>query len=208
MCVSKLLVYKAESWSVKKAQEFHNNSFPGHPSEDLKYIWESHGNDWLLYRDSDAKLFANNGVIYKVSTMSRKEDWEAHRALFDITSIPIEIPIKYEDLGKFKYTVVQRPYNVLGISLSETVVSGNLDENYLRRMVDNHKLLFKDLSKLGKGYPIPPKWCDSDVTGFWTDFKYWKYSKEEYVEFYTCSINKILENFNLNFDKDDINLWN
>ena len=213
MSICNLLEDTISNWTREKADAFHNYAFVGHPSEDVTYIWEKLDNGWLLYRDIDAKLFTFDGAVHKLAKNTRDHDWESHVALFENTSAPIEIPIEYKNLGEFKYSVVQRPNNELGKPLSETIISGKLNEEYLTNVIDRHKQLFKDVSDLGKGFPVPPKWYDDSVLGFWADFKYWKYTRDEYITHYTMMIDKLIDNFNFDINRDNINkqvssIWN
>lgn len=203
--MKQILLDRLTNWTQQKADTFHKNAFVDDPNEDFKYIWEKHTHGWLLYRDVDAKFFSDSGTIYKISKMSNITDWELHKKLYNITTIAIEEPVHYEELGKYSFTIVQRPNNELGESFSESIVLGKIDKEYIISMIESHKELFKNMDEL-KIYPVPPKWCTTANGGFWSDFKYWKYTKKEYIKFYEHMVDKMCKIFAIKID--DVDIWN
>jgi hypothetical protein len=203
--MKQILLERLNSWTQQNADAFHKNAFVGHPDEDFKYIWEKHTNGWLLYRDTDAKFFSDSGTIYKLSKISNINDWISHEKLYSVTTVAMEKPVHYEDFDEYNFTIVQRPNNQLGESFSESMLLGKVNKGYVVSMIDSHKELFNAI-KISNKYPVPPKWCLNSNGGFWTDFKYWKYTEAEYITFYEHMINKMCDFFKINID--DVDIWN
>jgi hypothetical protein len=203
------LVEKIRHWSKEKADAFHKNKFIN-VGEDGNYLWERSDRGIFLWKDTNAIFFDYKGLVYKLSVWSFRDYWKCHESLYKeinrSNTCRIEEPIYYEyvqdlDMG---YSVVKRPGNQIGNGFLELFMMNRIDESTVLRSIDEFYELFLHIKNLHKiyncPYPFVPKQFEDSQGRFWGDFKYWKYSEQEFRTNYIDSMNRFLPV--LNNDRD------
>lgn len=201
-CVMKeRLVEKIRQWSREKANAFHNNKFVN-AGEDGNYLWEKTSHGVFLWKDTNAIFFDQNGLIYKLSIWAFRDYWKCHEALYteikQSKSCRIEEPIYYEYISELDmgYSIVKRPGNQLGNGFLEFFMMNQITENTVLRSIHEFYELFLHIQTVHKKYncpyPFVPKQFEDSEGRFWGDFKYWKYSEQEFRNNYVDSMNRFL----------------
>lgn len=204
------LIDKITSWTEEKANVFHKFALLA-ADEDRKYIWERDEEGIFLWKDINAIYFHKSGIIHKLSGWSNKEFWKYHKILFEELKnnleCRIEQPIYYEyiEYVNMGYSIVQRPGSSLGDGFLEKIMSEKINQDTILASIEENFILFQNLKNINKKYgcpfPYPPKQFENDSGKFWGDFKYWKYSEEDYKKNYLVGVERFLpvliENYNI-----------
>lgn len=199
--MKKYLVEQITSWSEAQADAFHRFSLKN-SDEDRKYIWIERPEGILLYKDVNAVFFHKSGEVHKLSVWSNQIFWNYHCRLFDELSVNatclIEEPKYFEYIKELNmgYSIVIRPGGELGYGMIERALSNDLTQTDIEENIDSIAVLLQSLDQLNKKYeipyPFPPKQFANSTHKFWADFKYWKYTKQQFIENYQLAYKRFL----------------
>lgn len=209
------LILKLSSWNKHDSDSFHNNS----TRDDVegRYLWENTDSGVFLWRDVNAFFFRNDGKVYKLSKWWDDNAWIAHNRLYEQcynTDCRIEIPLynKKVDIDGVSgmYYELQRPGNELGTDIAHHTLNNKIDTNYMLQLIDDTAILLNNLKVINLKYDCklpdrPPKRLLDTTDYFWSDFKMWDKSFDEYVNESIIRLNKSISNlennFSINFDR-------
>jgi len=189
------LVKLFKNWNQKEADSFHSNC----ETDDIegRSIWFYDETGTTIYRDITAVHISNTGKCCKLTDCFWKlNEWDAFLKLYELSQtgkeFRVEIPITgsvTED--NFFYSEVQRPAFQVGLDFQYDLFENNVDKQYFVEYIDQTVILFKNLKKVVSsidsiGYPeigIPPTKRLRDKDGyFWSDFKKWKLTEQQFVD--------------------------
>lgn len=199
--MKEILIDKIKNWTIESAEKFHDYKFRD-IGEDRKYLWSRDAEGIFLWKDIKAVYFHKSGTIHKMSIWSKIEFWKYHEILFDAVendiSCRIERPIHYEYINEveMEYSIVQRPGSNLGEGFLEKLMRDDINQTDILDSIEENFILFNHLKNINKKYncpfPYPPKQFENNSGKFWGDFKYWKYSEEDYVKNYLVGVERFL----------------
>ena len=187
--MKEVLLDKITNWTQESADAFYDYKLVN-CGESKKYIWQEDSQGMFLVKDTAAFYFNTNGTIYKITKWSDDQEWKNFQELFENnTDLLLEKPIYFEKINdEFNYTVVERPGGTLGTTFFELFLSEKIDNDIINKFIDSVSLL---ISRMPETCPLPPKPVLINNNICWTDFKYWKYTKQEFVQHFFAMLERI-----------------
>lgn len=181
-----------KNWSQSDADKFHSHC----DRDDIegRYIWHYDDNGITIYRDITAVNISNTGKVCKLTKEWKDYEWKAFTQLYNLSvdtkEFRVETPIEHSviDTGLF-YSEVQRPQHEIGLDFQYDILENNINKEYYLDYIDQTVILFRYLKRVvnsinGCGYPevgIPPTKRLRDSKGyFWSDFKKWNLSEQDF----------------------------
>lgn len=193
------------SWTREKSLAFHNYKLPN-TNEDNLYIWRTDENGISLWNNVNSFFFKENGEVHKLTFRKNMDDWNEqvslHKAVNnENSSVRIEIPLYVEQTEKYNYYMLRRPNNQIGKGLFEMVALDKINDDLIIEVITQNKKIFELIKNNCNFFPVVPKVLFDDRGPFWSDFKHWKYSEEEYIRHSLGNINKFITTLDKNYKK-------
>jgi hypothetical protein len=190
---------KIECWTAERIDNDFYQGLPTHHDRNMKYVIERDDTGFFVtQRDSATYFNLKTGVVNRVDCRWNNIDPKCNEDLYHRSVITgeffVDKPLDNQFLTINKklhwYSVVQRPFNNLGVDCNMDIGLKIIDEQYIKEWIDHTTIVLKNIKEVVKknnaGYPangvlLTHRLRIGDIYS-WKTFKRWQRDCDSAIE--------------------------